>query len=118
MPNDRKAINKKYYLKNKERILAKQREYRAKNKEKLREKKYYANNPDKYRIRNWKRQGIIDGDFPLLNEVFEKETHCWICWEPYNGRKKRKCLDHDWSIKDDSNPRYICCHVCNLKVVG
>ena len=134
MPIDkekRKVWNKSYREKHKEKIRAYKKQhnaehkaymkqYYAKNKEKevLRQKKYRENNFHKTRILDWKRQGIIDGDFPLLNEVFEKETHCWICCEPYNGRKKRKCLDHDWSIKDDSNPRYICCHSCNVHVVG
>ena len=115
-----RARTKQYYAKNIEKEKARRKKYYEKNKETiaLREKKYYANNPDKYRIRNWKIQGIIDGDFELLNEVFKKETHCWICWEPYNGTKRRKCLDHDWDIKDDSNPRYICCHLCNVNVVG
>jgi len=112
---ERIAYYKEYYQKNKE----KRKEYYQKNieKEKARCKKYYDNNPDKFRIRNWKDQGIIDGDFDLLNEVFKEQTHCWICLEEYIGTRI-KCLDHDWSIKDDSNPRYICCNVCNLHVVG
>jgi len=80
-------------------------------------REYRAKNPDKMRILTWKQRGIIDGDFTLLNQVFEKETHCWICWEKYS-KTRRKCLDHDWDIKDDSNPRYICCHTCNVNVVG
>jgi len=105
--------------KDKEERIAYYKEYYQKNieKEKARCKKYYDNNPDKFRIRNWKDQGIIDGDFDLLNEVFKEQTHCWICLEEYIGTRI-KCLDHDWSIKDDSNPRYICCNVCNLHVVG
>ena len=120
MPYDRKAYMKTYRQNNKEKLKQQRKEYYAKNKEKGKQqtKEYRENNFHKTRILDWKRQGIIDGDFPLLNEVFEKETHCWICWKPYNGRKIRKCLDHDWSIKDDSNPRYICCHSCNVHVVG
>jgi len=125
---------KEYYQKNKERIDAKEKEYRAKNKEKRKayEKEYYAKNKEKYkaygkqykaknkdksRIKHWKYQGIIDGDFPLLNEVFEQQTHCWICGVEYS-KTRIKCLDHDWEITDDSNPRYICCHYCNINVVG
>jgi len=116
---EKNAYYREYYQKNKEKEKEYQNEYRAKNREILAEKskQYYANNRDKYRIRNWKRQGIIDGDFPSLNEVFKKETHCWICWEKYS-KTRIKSLDHDWEIKDDSNPRYICCHVCNTFVVG
>ena len=116
---ERKAYLREYRDNNKEKIAEKNKKYRANNKEKEKayKKQYYAENPDKYRIRNWKDQGIIDGDFPLLEKVFDKETHCWICWKPYIGTR-RKCLDHDWDIKDDSNPRYICCHTCNIYVVG
>ena len=111
-----KAWSKEYYQKNKE----KDKQYRANNKEKVkaRHKKYREENPDKLRIKHWKNRGIIDGDFPLLEKVFKQQTHCWICWEPYNGEKKRKSLDHDWDIKDDDNVRYICCHTCNTTVVG
>ena len=117
---ERKAYLREYYAKNKAKLTLQRKEHYQNNKEKiaLRTKKYREENIDKYRIKAWKKQGIIDGYFDLLNEVFKKETHCWICWEPYNGTKRRKCLDHDWDIKDDSNPRYICCNVCNLKVVG
>ena len=115
-----KARHKKYYEKNKETIILRIKEYRVNHKDmvSLIHKKYRANNPDKFRIKEWKRQGIIDGDFPLLEKVFEKETHCWICWESYNVTKRRKCLDHDWDIKDDDNVRYICCNTCNVNVVG
>ena len=110
-----KAYNKEYRDKNKEKF----KEYRAKTKEKIKaiNKEYYQKNRDKFRIHQWKRRGIIDGDFELLNQVFEKETHCWICWEKYD-KTRIKSLDHDWEIKDNSNPRYICCNVCNVFVVG
>ena len=116
---DRKAYEKEYRAKNREKRKAYEKEYYQKNKEKiaLTKKEHRANNPDKYRIKEWKSQGIIDGDFPLLEKVFMKETHCWICGVEY-CQKRFKCLDHDWEITDDSNPRYICCHYCNLHVVG
>jgi len=129
-----KAKRKEYEAKNKEEINAKKREYYQKNKAKFkaRHKKYYDKNKerinacnkeyhhknkDKYRIKKWKSQGIIDGDFDLLNEVFKQQTHCWICLDEYSN-KRIKSLDHDWDIKDDGNVRYICCHICNTKVVG
>jgi len=114
----RKAQRKEHYQKNKERIRAEQKEYRAKNKEMiaLRTKKDRANNPDKFRIKKWKDQGIIDGDFPLLHKVFMKETNCWICGVKYS-KTRIKCLEHDHSIKDEPNVRYICCNVCNVHVV-
>jgi len=133
-----KAMKRLNYHKNKERILAEQKEYYQKNKEAIsirnkiykkkyyhknketiaeKNKQYYKENPEVPRIAQWKRRGIIDGDYYLLNEAYEKETHCWICWQPYIGTRT-KALDHDWSIKDDSNVRYICCKACNTFVVG
>ena len=104
MPNDRKAYFRERYLKNKERILAISKIWKD-------------NNRDKRRIEKWNSRGVIDGDFPLLHYVYEKETHCWICLEEYS-KSRIKCLDHDHSIKDQPNVRYICCHICNTKVVG
>ena len=133
MPRDQenlKAWRKQNYQKNKAKLTLKQKQYSERNKEKIKEylannkekislraKEYRAKNPDKCRIRKWKEQGIIDGDFDLLNEVFKQQTHCWICLEEYS-KTRIKCLEHDWSIKDDGNVRYICCHICNTKVVG
>jgi len=116
---ERKAYDKEYSAKNKEKRKAQRKEYYQKNKEKiaLTKKEHRANNPDKYRIKEWKYQGIIDDDFPLLEKVFDKETHCWICLEEYS-KTRIKCLEHDHSIKDEPNVRYICCHKCNLFVVG
>jgi len=114
-----KARIKEYRAKNKEKEALKKKEWYQKNKERIKsyKKQYYSENRDKSRIRKWKSQGIIDGDFPLLNEVFEKETHCWICCVEYS-KTRRKCVDHDHSIKDQPNVRYICCHSCNSNVVG
>ena len=117
---EKNAKERERYYKNKDERLVKCKQYYDKNKEKVKaySKKYYAENTDKARIKQWKKQGIIDGDFPLLEKVFEEQTHCWICWESYNVTKRKKCLDHDWDIKDDDNVRYICCHTCNVNVVG
>ena len=108
-----------YYSRNKERVLARCKAYVAKNKEKHKAncKRWKLNNLDKNRISQWKLRGVIDGDFDLLNKVYEKETNCWICGVEYS-KKRLKCLEHDHSIKDDDNVRYICCNVCNTKVVG
>ena len=108
-----------YYSRNKERVLARCKARYENNKEKVQaiNKTWRDNNRHKNRISQWKLRGIIDGDFDSLNEVFEKETHCWICWKPYIGTRT-KALDHDWDIKNDDNVRYICCKSCNSWVVG
>ena len=117
------AYDRERYHKNKEKEKARKKKYYHKNKEKIclklkeKNKQYREENRDQIRIKKWKAQGIIDGDFDLLHEVFKEQTHCWICWEPYIGTRI-KCLEHDHSIKDEPNVRYICCNTCNLNVVG
>jgi len=118
--NKQKVIEnvQKYYKKNTEQIKAYSREYYQNNKElhTLQCKQWANENPDKIRISHWKYRGIIDDDFPLLLEVYKKETNCWICGVKYSNTRI-KCLEHDHSIKDEPNVRYICCNVCNVHVV-
>ena len=119
---------------NREERLAKKKEYREKNKVKLAKdfkewwaknsdrrivinKQWKANNQDKCKITSWKAIGIIDTDMDLLYEVFMKETKCWICDVEFS-KSNHKCLDHDHSIKDGNNVRYICCRNCNLHIIG
>ena len=120
--------------KTREEKLAQRKEYRDANKEKLakefkewydinregtyaRAKKWKENNPDKCKITKWKLNGIIDGDFDLLYEVYIKENNCWICGV-YFCVSNHRCLDHDHDIKDDDNVRYICCRNCNIHIIG
>ena len=117
-----KLSAKKYYEKNKE---------KNKEKEKLRHKKYHnehlekrhqqanewkKNNPMNGRISSWKYQGMIDADWSSVYEMFIAQTNCWICNKDFSECKK--CLDHDHTIKDDDNLRYVCCQVCNQHIVG
>tara|TARA_S200002703_G_scaffold91035_1_gene78473 strand:+ start:692 stop:1063 length:372 start_codon:yes stop_codon:yes gene_type:complete len=99
-----KDNKQKYYYKNRKKCLAAQMNY-------------VKNNPEKrtraIRIDNWKRKGIIDTDFLALHEVYDKETHCWICNHQYRHTKER-CLDHD---HETGECRYICCITCNTKLL-
>jgi len=118
---ERLAIkNKEYALKNKEKISIRRKEHYLKNKEKIQKyKKEYNQSPEgikNHKISGWRLAGIIDEDFSSLYDYLIKETNCMICLKPYTSSRDR-CLDHDHSITDEPNVRYICCNRCNVSVV-
>ena len=116
---ERLAQRKEYREKNKERLKSEFKELYKKNREceLIRMKVWKDNNPKLCRINKWKLRGIIDGDFDSFYEYWIKETNCMICGIKYS-KSNHKCVDHDWSIKNDDNIRYICCRNCNVHVVG
>ena len=59
---------------------------------------------------------MIDSDWTSVYEMFQAQTHCWICNHDFS--KYYKCLDHDHDITDDDNLRYVVCHPCNRNVIG
>ena len=61
---------------------------------------------------SWKKQGIIDGDYDALYEYLLNEKNCMICLKEYKNNSDKQ-VDHDHSITDDENIRYICCLRCN-----
>ena len=102
-------------FKDPEKIKEASKRYYEKNKDKRKE--YNRTSPVYYKyyiISSWKRQGMIDDDFDLLFEVYNKETHCWICGMEFDKRINRH-LDHDHNTGE---PRYICCRRCNCYIVG
>ena len=115
-----KASNKrkseKWKANNREKCLENYKKYNLEHKEE--KAHYHKTNENHYKnrtISNWKRIGVIDGDYDLLFEVYDKETNCWICLEPFNKRIN-KHLDHDHHITDENNVRYICCRSCNISL--
>lgn len=140
MPLTQKERSRRYYEKKKELIKEKNRIYREENKEQLKDyrernkekiaerekqyyqenkeakKEYYKNSPKHYKtttINNWKRIGVIDDDYDKLFEIYNNQTHCWICRKEFDKRNNRH-LDHD---HDTGRVRYICCRSCNAKLV-
>ena len=69
----------------------------------------------RYRIKNWKRYGIISEDYDALYERFMATTHCEKCDVLLTAGLSRtgKCLDHDHDIKDRPNVRAVLCRACN-----
>jgi hypothetical protein len=110
-PEKSKEYRKKYYEKNKEKILQQRDNWAKKNPEK--DIKYR-------RISKWKTRGIIFSDYDLLYDIYTNTTHCDVCKIKFSEDKKRtnttRCLDHDHTITDCENVRAIVCHSCNNKI--
>ena len=71
------------------------------------------------RISDWKRRGILCFDYDLLYEYFINTQHCEICNIKFGDNPRKgdgRCLDHDHSINDRFNVRYVCCRRCNIKL--
>jgi len=101
-----KEYSRLYYLKNKEKKKEYYKEYRQSEQRKK-----------SRRISDWKLYGILCFDWNLLYDIFLKTTHCELCNVELNtNTKTRKCLDHDHSITDKFNIRYVLCHSCNCKL--
>jgi len=118
-----RLYNIQYRIDNKEKIKEKQKERyeRIKNDEDFKkikydnQVKYRKEERQKYVILRWRSKGIIDSDFDSVYETFIKETNCWICDKEYDGKKYRKCLDHN---HETGEIRYIVCNVCNIHIIG
>ena len=67
-------------------------------------------------INKWKSRGIFDADFDSLYEMFIEQTNCWICQEEFKEKGDR-CMDHDHSIEDAPNVRFVCCRDCNMHIL-
>ena len=116
-----KEYNRKYKLNNKEKINNKNKQYWLDNNKKIKEKqKQYYQTPvgKKNRVvAHWKQRGIIDEDLPSVYDYLIKQTNCMICLKEFKSTQDRH-LDHDHSIPDAPNIRYICCNHCNTKLLA
>ena len=118
---------RRYYQKNREKILQKRKEYMKeyyeKNKEKRNQysKEYYQTPEGKKsnKIAQWKRQGIICDNWDALYDHYNKTCFCDICKVELTYDKVKtattKCCDHDHSITDRPNFRNILCQSCNVR---
>tara|TARA_R110000824_G_scaffold17565_4_gene71027 strand:+ start:17 stop:340 length:324 start_codon:yes stop_codon:yes gene_type:complete len=96
---------KVYYLKNKEKIRKREKEYNESP----------AGKKSK-RINNWKRRGVIDPDFDELYKYFLNTKNCDNCNCELTEDKKNtpttRCLDH---CHETGEFRNVLCHSCNVK---
>ena len=106
-----KDYRKKYYEKNKEKILEEKKKYYQKNKEKIKEYRKTSTGVKANRIFQWKSKGlkINDNDLDELYERYINSNECELCGTTYTDTNKR-CLDHDHHTGLFRN---VVCHKCN-----
>ena len=102
---DKKAYDREYRKKNKEKIRAVLKEYRKTD-----------SGIKSRRITRWKSHGIIFDDFDWLYDLYISRHTCEHCDKEFENSFDRH-LDHDHSITDDNNVRGILCRECNFKDV-
>ena len=132
---ERKEYQRLYKLKNIEKHKEYAKLYRKEHRDKYSEynREYYNNHINYFRkykqseggkksqrIAQWKHYGILCFDFDLLYDIFLKTTHCELCnvklTVDRQNTKTTKCMDHDHSITDKFNVRYVLCNSCNVKL--
>ena len=133
-PEERKAYDKEYYKKNKEKIKEQTKEYYEQKKEKIKEwcKEWREENQEKLkeqqkehqqtasgkksnRINSWKQSGLKCDDIPSLYEHYINCKKCEVCdVELVEGNKlpNRRCMDHDHKTGLFRN---VLCHGCNVR---
>jgi len=128
---EKRIRNKKYYEKNREKLIEQTKKYYENNIEYR--KKYYENNRDKileqkkkYRktengfknnkINKWKCNGVVCDNFEALYDHYTSTAYCDYCKVELSIDKKRssttKCLDH---CHETGLFRNILCLSCNIK---
>jgi len=98
------------------------REYQKKNILKVSENTRRYNKTPKgvkaYRVRNWKKRGILSDDYDALYERYITTENCVFCGVcltvDKNNTKTTRCLDHD---HESGQVRGVLCHSCNAKDV-
>jgi len=113
-------IDKKYYEKNKKKILEKGKEWYQKNKQKRSEKGKKYNKTEKGKkvktISSWKLRGLKCEDYDSLYCHFINSENCDECGIIYgekgDGTGSFKCMDHDHQTGLFRN---FLCQQCNLK---
>ena len=113
--------NKERYQKDKEKYKEYSKQHRLNNKEHYIEyRKQHRKTPSGKKthiISSWKSKGIIDEDLPAVYDYYIKQTNCMICLKQFKTTKDRH-LDHNHKITDAPNIRYICCNICNTKLLS
>tara|TARA_R110000850_G_scaffold112810_2_gene227026 strand:- start:197 stop:688 length:492 start_codon:yes stop_codon:yes gene_type:complete len=112
-PEEQKEYKRQYYLKNRERLLQKQKDYRLNNKESIKSYTQSDNGQKSTKLSCWKKRGL-KGDFEEIYQLYITTTHCDLCNKELTMDKKitptRKCMDHCHQTLEFRN---IVCVSCN-----
>lgn len=126
MPSSRKTPQsreyyKKRYLKNRERVIARTRQYRLNNLEadKRRKREYYAAN--KSRHSELSRAHRLRVKYGITITQYEEMLRmgngcCWICEKP--PKTIRLHVDHSHQAPDKGRVRGLACFRCNKLLIG
>ena len=71
-------------------------------------KEWNKNNPDKFKIGQWKFRGLISNDYESIYNRWLNSKNCEECGHDYSYYKK--CMDH---CHDSHKFRAILCDCCN-----
>ena len=111
---DKKEYKRQYYLKNRERLLKKQKDYASNNADKLIEYRKTDSYQKSMLLCNWKAIGLV-GDYEMIHKRYMNTCNCDICSVKLTSDKKttstRKSMDHDHKSGEFRN---ILCHKCNM----
>ena len=111
---DKKQYQREWYLKNRERLLKKQKDYDVNNADKITAYKQTDSYQKTFRISNWKAHGLL-GDYEVIYDRYMNTSNCDLCSVKLTLEKKitstRKCMDHNHKSGEFRN---ILCHKCNM----
>ena len=110
---EKRAYNKAYYAKNKEKLNSNNREVWAKSKDKYNRRRRETPEGKKvWTLSNWRQSGLV-GDLDAIYEIYLNTTNCMRCSIQFNAetRNTRKCMDHD---HETNEYRQMICHRCNI----
>jgi len=114
----KEEYKREWYLKNKQRILEKRKQYAIDNADKINEYKKTLSYKKSYHISNWKIHNLV-GNYDEIWERYCDTTNCDLCNVILTTDKRitttTKCMEHNHETGEFRN---ITCHKCNMTRKG